>query len=73
MAHHDVLPAAGSLVLQQIKEFSDELRPARSISSNELNVFRPAFRARVPGVYPDRFRYRESSHDLPASFGSPAA
>lgn len=68
MAHKDVLPAAGSLVLQQIKEFSDELRPAHSISSNELNVFRAAFRARVPGVSPDRFRYHEPSHYSLARF-----
>ena len=61
MAHKDVLPAAGALVLQQIKELSDELRPACGVSSHELDIIRAAFRARVPGVYPDRFRYHESS------------
>ena len=47
MAHHDVLPAAGSLILQQIKQFPDKLRPARSISSHELSILRAAFRTGV--------------------------
>lgn len=47
MAHQNILPAAGSQVLQQIKKSSDEGRLARGISPHEFSILRAAFRTGV--------------------------